>query len=414
MKLALALVLGLVLGAACTALVQPTARVVPSDPRPLDASTEPPAAAAAPDRALPGAPHGDARVDDDAPPRAPTGARRADASDPLFSTALLAHHDAEYARGWREVRDGDIEPAPALLASAGTRFREGVLALSASLGERDAEDANERDALARSLETLDVTALLEFARGGVWRPEPGFLRSDRFEALWTPGPVSATVDGATFAADRNATLEAGVTLSFPVGVHVLDERRLADQDGVIPADVTLIGAGKDATLLRIGDISSRGFLQHLTIRDMTLDADNDGLFDLRVAGALVDLQRVRIVRFDAAHGGCTTLSSSKGGLYRLRDVDFVGGYGRSPGRGDLMDGSPILASFENCRFERIEMTDLTPGQGSQVRFTDCHFITESDPIRQEPGLAFERCRYEPLEPEDITTKPLSELFPGAQ
>jgi hypothetical protein len=74
----------------------------------------------------------------------------------------------------------------------------------------------------------------------------------------------------------------------------------------------------------------------------------------------------------------------------------------------------MFAPFESCRFERIEMRDLTPGGPSQVRFASCRFVTRSNPIREAPGLAFEGCVYEPLEPESIATKPQSELSPGAQ
>jgi len=416
MKLALTLLLGAVLGALAHALFGPVAATRTVEHAPLDPHGEAPALASEVDSSLPTARGGDDRVVDPDPPApspSPSGERR-EAEGVLFSEALLAHHDTQYLRGWSEIRARPVEPSPALVAGAEAGFRERVLGLSERLGAKDAEQANETDALALSLETLDVAALLQFARDEIWIPDETFPTSERFAELWTPRTAGANLDGPGFVSGREAELTPGATLVFGPGIHVLDARRLQAENGVIPADVTLVGAGKDATLLRIGDISTRGFLERLTLRDMTLDADNDGLFDIRSVTALVDLQRVRIVRFDAGHGGCNTLSASRGAIFRARDVDFVGGYGRSPGNGDLLDGAPIIALFQNCRFERIKMRDLTPGDGSQVRFQDCRFVTEWNPIQPQPGLAFERCQYEELEPTEIETLPLSDLFPGAE
>lgn len=413
MKLLVVLLAGAVLGAIVHALlVQAAPLPTPTDVTRAPLSTESASPGASEHALQPASGPSTERVAESQ--SAPTPERR-EAQPILFTGDLLAHHHAEYLRGWSETCQKPVQPSATLVAGAEAQFREGVLALSAMLGERDAAAANEADALAVSLETLDALALLEFARSGEWRPDEEFVGSERFGELLQPRTAGAALSGEAFAENRGATLEAGAVLRFGPGIHVLDERRLQAEGGAIPPDITLVGAGKDATLLRIGDISTRAFLERLTLLDMTLDAGNDGLFDVRSEGAVIDLQRVRIVRFDAGHGGCDVLSSYQGAVIRARDVDFIGGYGKSPGNGNLLYGKPIVASFESCRFERIEMRDLEPGQGSFVRFADCRFVlTEATPIHQAPGLHFEGCQYEPLPDEPFATKPLSDLFPGAQ
>ena len=108
-------------------------------------------------------------------------------------------------------------------------------------------------------------------------------------------------------------------LSFPAGIHRLDERRLRGPRGEpFPTDVTIEGAGMDATLLRLSDISIPSDVERLTIRDLTLDCENDGLFDLRSGDASLDIAGVRIVRFDASHGGCRIFTGDRGTVLVMR------------------------------------------------------------------------------------------------
>ena len=136
----------------------------------------------------------------------------------------------------------------------------------------------------------------------------------------------------------------------------------------------------DATLLQLGDIGIRGDVQRLAFRDLTLDAGNDGLFDMRSGALVLDLERVRIVRFDAAHGGCHVFDA-RGVLIRARDSKIIGGYGRHPGHGDLFRSGPILARFSRCRFELLDMSLSRVGSRGRVLFQDCSFhLLEENPM----------------------------------
>jgi len=76
---------------------------------------------------------------------------------------------------------------------------------------------------------------------------------------------------------------------------------------------------------------------------------------LEQAAALVlDLESVRIIGFDAGHGGCNIFDARKGNVIQARDSDFIGGYGKAPGLGYLFSsGQSILARFTNCHLELL-------------------------------------------------------------
>ena len=208
-------------------------------------------------------------------------------------------------------------------------------------------------------------------------------------------------------------------LSFGPGIHTLDERRFRGEDrSGIPKDVTIIGAGRDSTLLQMGDISSRTTVDRLTFRNITLDAQNDGLFDLRLGSLSLHLESVRIVRFDAGHGGCSIFSVRGGSVLRARDSQIVGGYGRAPGRGGLFRGTPFLARFTNCHLELVELRLERLGRDSKAVFQNCSFVRpegDADPVLvQNPSVAFYGCRSRMLETRNRhgLQRDLSELFYG--
>jgi len=350
-----------------------------------------------------------------------TGDAAGDEREPLAADAeaavgpaLLAYFRAEFERGWRSVRAD--APPDAVVARAEDEFREVVLALPAHLGARAAGDRDDAERARSAATEGDGTALIALAEKGVYRPAADDLEWKALDAAFEGPPSGAAVDGASYAAAREPGLADGATLHFGPGVHALDERLLRGADGsTLPADVTVVGAGRDVTLLRIGNISVRGDAERLAFRDLTLDAENDGLFDMRSGSLVVDLERVRVVRFDAGHGGCTIFSTD-GALIRATDSLFVGGYGKSPGHGRLTDARPTLARFTGCRFELLELGLGGLGPTDRVVFRECVFdLLDEDPReRSSSSTAFVGCRFErPLEgasSREALRKDLADLF----
>ena len=335
-----------------------------------------------------------------------------------FTEALLDHHAREFVAGWRSERA--LPPTPADESQGLEAFREGVLALSFQLGARLAQEQNERERVATAHDAGDALELLRCAAEGLWQPTPAALEEGALETWFRPEVAGSAVDGLEFLGDREARLEDGAVLRFPRGVYTLDGRRLRGADGrALPADVTLVGAGKDLTLLRLGDLGADGSLERLSFRDLTLDCENDGLFDHRSRASSISLERVRVVRFDAGHGGCYVFFFREGVLVRARDCEFVGGYGTRPGMGDLARGEPLLASFVDCRFRLLGMhLPQRLGSTSAVRFERCHFELEHvDPLSwNAENLSLTGCTSAPLplgvDRESVRLE-LKDLFPGA-
>jgi len=90
-----------------------------------------------------------------------------------------------------------------------------------------------------------------------------------------------------------------------------------------------------------------------------------------------------------------------------------GGYESSPGLGNLWRGGTLLARFDHCRFERVNLRLGSLG-GGQAVFRGCTFSAMlEDPMRStSSGLRFDGCVTEPLidrESYRCARKPLSEL-----
>lgn len=333
-------------------------------------------------------------------------------ADELFSMTLLAMFDQEFRRGWMSQRSA--EPQPGDSSEGEKDFRAGVLALPFSLGARGAEEANGQEQLELAIEGGDWITLLGAIDDGRYEPSVAEASGAMIDQVMVRQASRSSIDGTNFANDDSMALLAGTEIVFGPGVHSLNERRLRGPDGsTLPADITVSGAGMDVTLLRINDISVRGVVERLAFRDLTIDAEGDGLFDLRYAQALLALERVRIVNFDAGHGGCYLFDVREGTMLLASQCEFVGGYGKSPGRGHLFRSDPVVARFEDCSFSYF---DVNPPSGERISFSNCRFeLLNRNPIPNAPaGVVYKNCTFtRPLgEVEDRSTlkKKLSDLF----
>ena len=335
----------------------------------------------------------------------------------LFSEALMVRHKAEFTIGWKSER-ADL-PGEGVVATGAEDFRSEVLALSRALGVRAAVAQTKSEASAQALLDGSGKDILRAIDDGVWAPPLGFVQDEAFAKITTSRGGAGAVDGQAFVENVKARIDDGAVLTFGPGVYQLGESRLRGRGpkNGIPKDVTIIGAGRDGTLLQIGDIGSREDIERITFKNISLDAQNNGLFDQRKGSLSIHLEAVRIVRFDAGHGGCTIFDSRGGTAVTAVNTEFMGGYGRQPGAGEFLDGEPFLGSFKNCVIELAQLGGLNSLHQGQVHFDGCRFRLKGPDPRNwtNSRVTFAGCSYEPI-PSDASDlqKDLKNLFPDVR
>lgn len=325
------------------------------------------------------------------------------------------------------AREAGRMPSTQQEEAAWGRAREAIHSVPPGFGAADGHlDADNR----REIEIGDRDDILSFLTDSsrerdllALRNDPGALT--RLLAHRTIGPQ---LDGPTRLADRGDLVDDGTTLVFGPGVHAPSWDAIGDGRNQMPRDLTIQGAGMDVTLIRLSDFSPRDVVWNLHLRDCTIDCGNDGAFDLRNREASVFAQRVRFVRFDAGHGGCDLFTSGgKGGAVYALSCVFAGGYGSSPGAGNILEDIKV-ARFEDCSFERITYAVLggynDVGGAAFVRcvFRDCPSdITTLESEAQwmvKAGVVVDDCTAEWTLPEEARERKdlrrdLRVLFPGA-
>ncbi len=333
---------------------------------------------------------------------------------PVFSSALLRVFRSGFRTSWEGERLAP--PSAQQLADGEVAFKEAVLLLPGALGTTHAAELTALELRQEALADGDGLGILAAQIESDWTPAPSDLTAELMDRVFERGASSGIVEGETFIADAKLELTAGTTLRFGAGIFTLKQNRLRGKDGEdLPTDITLIGAGMNATLLRIGDISIRGNAERLTFRNLTLDCENDGLFDMRRGGLVCEMENVRVVRFDAGHGGCTVFSSRGGTLVRARNCQFTGGYGRNPGAWGafLWNHGQLTGRFENCQFEGVWLEQVSKGT---LVYENCRFNGYGPKLTM---LSSERVLYNGCSVTDestvgdgtgVTKKNLSDLF----
>ena len=208
----------------------------------------------------------------------------------------------------------------------------------------------------------------------------------RVAQLAAPGRPVNQYDGRKLVKDPKAILKLkeNTEITFPEGTYALDEQKLTSAlrraKKKFPNGIAFVGSGKEKTTLRITDVGFTSFdIDRLSFRDMTIDCDNDGLFDKRRGSLTLRLSNVRLVRFDAGHGGCDSFSINDGLIVHATDSEFVGGYGRSPGHGSIFDSTDVLLGyFERCIFSGIkyDLFRVIHPRNSILWMDDCKFDRE--------------------------------------
>lgn len=365
----------------------------------------------------------------------PGGDSRAPA-DELIGPLLREYARKTMRAAWKTSRADEIDDER--LGRGMHEFETGVLALPATIGHRMAEERTREELLARDATTGGAFALLEKLSK---TPTPMLgLATDAtaMQSLFARAAPETAVHADRFGKLLAKNLEPGKTYTYPAGVFPIE----INFNGVrpVPAEVTLAGAGMDATMLVLSqDIFAAEPLQRFSIRDCTVFTDNNYLFDQRGAPATVLLERVRVVGFDMGAGSSCALSFSGGLVLLARECRFEGGYGRHPQHGQLMriDSPALVARLERCRVDRVTLGADRLADGSTLAFWQCTLNDLLDPqvrfadgprrqvfeqeLRSLPGIQFQATTISffdnaawNLEPTswDVPARDLNELFPG--
>jgi hypothetical protein len=336
----------------------------------------------------------------------PTRERDADAAEnDLIGEALRAYARDGFVRGWAQLRKDECPPA--LRERMLAEFERDVLGLPQGLGGRAARDQDERELRTRALDTSDAVAWLATLPANGPSLDDVATDPERFASFFRPRSPGTALDGPALRADD--PLPDGAVLQFPPGVFALED--LARGRNPFPKDVTVRGAGMEATLLVMRDVAPHGSLERFTVEDCTVFAHHS-LADVRSGPTVLTLRRMRLIGFDCGAGGSCALTLRASAI-AAEQCRFEGGYGRNPtGLANLLRrGGPLVARFEGCLFERL---NLDGSVQAGVVFADC---VMNDLLEQPgPGPLYENCRITVLSPEqcrdEVTRRrDLNELFP---
>ena len=252
------------------------------------------------------------------------------------------------------------EPSEKQISKALAQYKQSLANMPTLLGRSAGRDARLTANLNRSIEEHTGASFIELIDTQRINSIDE-LKKSVVSTLVKMEQPNGKIDGRKLILDPTVILKLkeNTEIVFPEGTFSIDERklmRIVEMAGQkLPAGLAFVGAGKDKTTLKIGDMGlTRGDVERLCFRNMTIDCQNDGLTDKRQGCLSLKLANVRVVRFDAGHGGCDIFSVRMGLIVHATDTEFVGGLGRSPGNGNVFDCRRILLGhFERCQFTGI-------------------------------------------------------------
>jgi hypothetical protein len=315
-------------------------------------------------------------------------------SEVLISAALRRYAQAGIRKGWKDVRSDEI-PDEDLVEGLQT-YEVIVLESPQTIGASLAERRTKVEEALADARTGGVFTLLEKLGQGGLGPLPALVGDPaQLEPLFARTVGEDVRSGLLDREHPDKSTEDGVTLSWPIGVFKL--KNLMKEKDPYPRDVTLAGAGMDATMLVLdADLMTRDSLRNFSIRDCTVHTNNNYLFDLRLKPAAVRFERVRFVGFDMGAGGSCLIGTKALAIW-AKSCRFDGGYGRSPQHGTLFDvrTDGLLARFDSCSFSLMNMQINHIRSGATVLFNSCALDEIlDDPLRDaagRSGVMFNNC-----------------------
>lgn len=304
--------------------------------------------------------------------------------DPLIANRQVSRSD-----------EPDAKPVHEIIESPETQNREmATRTIPESKGGKPARhEANEKTRLGQP-------AVLQFDWKYIDDKLDANFEDAQEKAVAADADDRRVIDGAEFAKQlserKRIEIPDGATFSFGPGIFDLTAMFTLGNVMKLPPDVRFKGAGMDATLLVFGYgvFSKFKKVNRLKLEDLTLDAGDHAPFSMRGEKVGIDLDRVRVVRFDNGRGGSALfrLYADYGEcVIRACDSEFIGGYGEGRGVGNLFRCEHLLASFTGCKFELIDILDKKRVKGWQIFFKGCEFVLlREDPTCEKTGaIVFE-------------------------
>lgn len=337
-------------------------------------------------------------------------------ADALISPAYRRYAEREIVAGFK--KSVHREPSADELAEALSMFEERVSSLpndiARELGQREQRNLEAR----ADFTDRGPLALLANLAGGGAGPLEDLVASDAAcEALF-PRTATAAKVVVSKPGEIAAALAPGVRIELPAGVFELGNLLAAVDE--FPREVTLAGAGIDATLIVLTEpLGARGALEDFALAGCTLLTRSNQLFD-QAHPATLSLDGVRVCGFDNGANRGGTLVFKRGLALRARNCAFEGGYGSVPGSGSLfaLPNAALIARFDNCSFALQSAGIGRLIRGVTLRYERCRFERiVDDPAREAEhlrGVRLVECSLERLEPgaQRPPRRTLDALFPA--
>jgi len=339
------------------------------------------------------------------------GREPSDDAEAMFSEPLLQHAREGILEGWSSERRD--EPGEEVVAEGLATFREQTLAMPPVIGVQLARRRTAAELAAEDARTGGAFAVLDQLMEGGAGPLPKIVESKAtFDGFFRTESQGPTLGPAALSGDGRP--EDGTTVTFPAGVFEVDDfGRLWGED--YPADLTLRGAGKDATMLVLrSDWSARGRIRNLTIEGLTIHANNNYMFDLRMRSMSLTIRRCRLTGWTTG-AGASCLFGTEGLVLRVEDTEITGAYCRRPAYGRMFDvrHAGLLARFENCTIEAMKPFESF-NSGGTAAFVNCTIRSAVGRGREVPaGVSLPGTNVEWFEGEDpnALARDLDDLFP---
>jgi len=261
-----------------------------------------------------------------------------------------------------------------------------------------ADEIAEERAFLVDKERGGTMAMLRALKGSGAHPFELVNSPERFGALFERKSSGPQIDGHGLRYD--SPIADGATITFGEGLHSWNVRQLGCGKP-FPKDLLVVGAGMDATMVRLDEFNASDVVASLTFRDMTIDCGDEYMFDLRSDNPVtLRLERCRVVGFDMGAGGSVMLSANTAAFF-ASDSRFEAGFGNMGSDGNLFrarDG--LLVRMERCTFVGPFNSVFDADSDATYDFVDCNFANCKDDwhdiaavIAGPPvGVRFERCK----------------------
>jgi len=207
-------------------------------------------------------------------------------------------------------------------------------------------------------------------RAAAFVPQVSFVapehQSGRFPALFKSTLEPVLVELAAVVHD--AKTPDGAVVELPAGFHEFSLFRFMNGKR-FPTDLTIVGAGMDATILRLTANHESTSYVRLTFRNLTLDLDDEHLLATHrgeATRASIRFERCRLLNF----GREAVIKSEQGLTVFATDSRFESGYGRSSEMHSFIYARRVLARFERCHFIG-DLDEVQAIGGEETQFVSC-------------------------------------------